>query len=173
MEPGFPLPHQNNPWNASLQHNPFVPSPTGFPNHGPWSQAPPPGIIGRNPSIVERSAPRSVTLRKALCSVCVELGAGGSSSYDGFIPLGEIMVHMRRGLYTGNEKEVLDICDTEGNSSNGGGSFIVQNPSSPTGTPLIRYVPDDDASGAPYRPMKHPGDIGSPIVGSGSFNVRS
>lgn len=173
MEPGFPLAHQNNPWSPSLQHNPFVQTPPGFPNHGPWSQAATPGIIGRNPSIVERSAPRSVTLRKALCAVCEELGAGGSSSYDGYIPLGEIMVHMRQGQYTGNEKEVLDICDTEGNPSNGGGSFIVREPLSPTGTPLIRYVPDDDASRAPYRPIKHPGDIGSPIVGSGSFNVRS
>ncbi|KAJ4403502.1 Stress response protein nst1 [Neurospora sp. IMI 360204] len=176
MEPGFPLPHQNNPWNPAppLQHNPFVPPPPGFPSsshHGPWSQAAPPGIMGRNPSIVERSAPRSVTLRKALCAVCEDLGAGGSSSYDGFIPLGEIMVHMKQ--FTVNEKEVLDICDTEGNPSNGGGSFVVRDPSSPTGTPLIRYVPDDDASRAPYRPIKHPGDIGSPIVGSGSFNVRS
>lgn len=176
IEPSFPLPHQNNPWNPAppLQHNPFVPAPPGFPSsshHGPWSQAAPPGIMGRNPSIVERSAPWSVTLRKALCSVCEELGAGGSSGYDGFIPLGEIMVRMKH--MTGNEKEVLDICDTEGNPSNGGGSFIVRNLSSPSGTPLIRYIPDDDASRASFRPIKHPGDIGSPIVGSGSFNVRS
>ncbi|KAL0471828.1 salt tolerance down-regulator domain-containing protein [Neurospora intermedia] len=176
METGFSLPHQNSPWNPvpPLQHNPFVPPPPGFPSsshHGPWSQAAPPGIMGRNPSIVERSAPWSVTLRKSLCAVCEDLGAGGSSSYDGFIPLGEIMAHMKQ--FTVNEKEVLDICDTEGNPSNGGGSFIVRDPLSPSGSPLIRYVPDDDASRAPYGPIKHPGDIGSPIVGSGSFHVGS
>ena len=59
--------------------------------------------------------------------------------------------------------EMLDICDTEGNSQNGGGSFSkVQD--DPMG-PLIKFDPGRNMS----MSGRGPGDIGSPIVGGGGM----
>lgn len=61
-------------------------------------------------------------------------------------------------------REMLDICDTEGNAQNGGGSFVIKNEGPRT---LVKFEPD--VNGAPTGTARRgivPGDIGSPIPGS-------
>ena len=55
--------------------------------------------------------------------------------------------------------EMLEICDTEGNGQNGGGSFSTTPPDQ--GPILIRYDPGRTGSTS----GRGAGDIGSPIVG--------
>ena len=68
-------------------------------------------------------------------------------------PAGEGSVQMR---------ELLDICETEGNAQNGGGAFSIQD-DPPRGL-FVKFTPDG-ASGN-HRAPGGPGEIGSPIVGS-------
>jgi hypothetical protein len=64
-----------------------------------------------------------------------------------------------------SEKELLDICETEGNSANGGGSFEVRNDSN--GRCMIRYEADLPSN---HRLVCASGDIGSPIVGGSGMS---
>lgn len=58
-------------------------------------------------------------------------------------------------------QEMLDICDTEGNNQNGGGSFVTETQGD-AGT-LVKFEPGRN----PSLSMRGvPGDIGSPIQGS-------
>ena len=59
--------------------------------------------------------------------------------------------------------EMLDICDTEGNSQNGGGSFVTR-ADDQVGL-LIRFDPGHNASIS----GRGAGDIGSPIIGQRPF----
>lgn len=59
--------------------------------------------------------------------------------------------------------EMLDICDTEGNAQNGGGSFTVRTEGS-RGT-LVKFEADASIS-VNGRAVAAPGEIGSPLVGS-------
>lgn len=59
--------------------------------------------------------------------------------------------------------EMLDICDTEGNAQNGGGSFTVRTEES-RGT-FVKFEADDSIS-VNGRAVAAPGEIGSPLVGS-------
>lgn len=57
--------------------------------------------------------------------------------------------------------EMLDICDTEGNPQNGGGSFIVKEDDSHNR--YVKFEPDSNSPMANHRVGLAPGDIGSPI----------
>ena len=60
-------------------------------------------------------------------------------------------------------RELLTICETEGNSQNGGGTFdITEKPGLGI---CVKYEPDHNASMGP-RGGPVPGDIGSPIPSS-------
>ena len=61
-------------------------------------------------------------------------------------------------------QEMLDICDTEGNSQNGGGSFTIESQSS--NNTYVKFEPGRHTSMSTRGGM--PGDIGSPLPG-GSF----
>ena len=58
---------------------------------------------------------------------------------------------------------MLDICDTEGNLQNGGGSFTVQ--SSENGK-FAKFEPDHPSPMSGHRGSIIPGDIGSPVPGT-------
>jgi hypothetical protein len=62
------------------------------------------------------------------------------------------------------EKEILDLCETEGNSNNGGGYFDIRLESDDRY--FIRFEPDVPN----VRPIGAPGDIGSPVVGSSNIS---
>jgi len=57
-------------------------------------------------------------------------------------------------------EEMLDICDTEGNPQNGGGSFsIKEGPECQS----VRFEPDPNSASSGHRNSIVPGDIGSPV----------
>ncbi|KAH8423855.1 putative stress response protein Nst1 [Aspergillus melleus] len=60
-------------------------------------------------------------------------------------------------------KEMLDICDTEGNSQNGGGSFSIKSDSMGE---FVKFEPDTNSATSGHRGSIVPGEIGSPIPSS-------
>lgn len=58
-------------------------------------------------------------------------------------------------------QEMLDICDTEGNNQNGGGSFVTETQGD-AGT----FVKFESGRNPSLSTRGVPGDIGSPIQGS-------
>ncbi|KAK3353215.1 salt tolerance down-regulator-domain-containing protein [Lasiosphaeria hispida] len=172
----------HNPWGPSPpQHNIFLPPPPpGFgpgPMPVPWGAMPlgntfaPPGMMERN------NEPRYVVVRKMLRRACEELAGpsrrssdSGTESNDGFISLDDIKAQVEL-FNQGNpveERELLDICETEGNDINGGGAFDLREDD--LGRKSIRW--DASNGRAAMRPpiqraVGAPGDIGSPIVGGG------
>jgi hypothetical protein len=113
-----------------------------------------------------------------LCRACKELADGeankgdiSGTDKDDFIPLESIkgQVDLLNQGEPVTEPELLDICDTEGNHLNGGGSFDVRRDDS--GKVAIRWVSGNSAGDQPLlqRAVGAPGEIGSPIVGSGPF----
>ncbi|EOO03994.1 putative stress response protein nst1 protein [Phaeoacremonium minimum UCRPA7] len=69
-----------------------------------------------------------------------------------------------------SEEDLLALCETEGNMQNGGGSFDVREDGPRR---FIRWVPSMNngigPDGLPHlqRAVGAPGEIGSPIIGSG------
>jgi hypothetical protein len=59
--------------------------------------------------------------------------------------------------------EMLDICDTEGNPQNGGGSFTVKEEGDAR---FVKFEPDNNSTVSSHRGSLVPGDIGSPVPGS-------
>ncbi|KAL8671438.1 MAG: hypothetical protein Q9168_004067 [Polycauliona sp. 1 TL-2023] len=154
-------------WGAP--HMPFgAPPMAGSPQ---WTHAPGPGwsssngfgIIG---SSNRPNASRAVTIRLLVCQACNKLTANQASSHrSGFHPVDAVLrqVHLMKPANEGaiSLQEMLDICDTEGNNQNGGGSFVTETQGD-SGT-FVRFEsgrnPSVSIRGAP-------GDIGSPIPGS-------
>ncbi|KAI9738960.1 MAG: Stress response protein nst1 [Claussenomyces sp. TS43310] len=128
---------------------------------GGWSNSGSFGAVGG--SNVRPSQPRSVAVRLMLCNACKNLEG---SSPDGFIDITTIRDQLERLNPPRDEpisdKELLDLCETEGNPNNGGGYFDVRIEGE--GHTLIRYEPEISSHG---RPIGAPGEIGSPIVSSG------
>ncbi len=191
--PGFPMapfgmdpifPSHNSPWGppGAPQPNIFGPlPPPGFghvplslhnPMAVPWGPVPSASTFG-GPGIVDRPIePRSVAVRKMLRRACEELAdAGGNKtegkadSSSGFITLEKIKTQvemLNHGLAV-DEKELLDIGETEGNDVNGGGSFDVREDGQ--GRKSIRFVSGSDRP-TPQPVQKavgyHPG---SPVGG--------
>jgi hypothetical protein len=60
-------------------------------------------------------------------------------------------------------KEMLDICDTEGNTQNGGGSFSIKKDE--TGE-FVKFEPDNNSAASGHRGSIVPGEIGSPVPSS-------
>ncbi|KAK4151784.1 salt tolerance down-regulator-domain-containing protein [Chaetomidium leptoderma] len=185
MDPIFP-PH--NPWGPPgvLQPNPFGPlPPPGFgpsplSGHGPmsmpWGHPMPPASTFGGPGVVDRPIePHSVAVRKMLRRACEDLAdveskkaEGKAEASDIFIPLEGIKTHveMFNHGYPIDEKELLDICETEGNEVNGGGSFDVRDDDQ--GRKSIRFVSGNERP-TPQPVQKavgyHPG---SPVGGGGN-----
>jgi hypothetical protein len=108
--------------------------------------------------------PRSVAIRLLICRACKTLEG---STPDGFYDINtikDLVNHLNiTGEQPASEKEILDICETEGNSINGGGSFDIHKEGSDQCS--IRHEIDISH----HRPAGAPGEIGSPIVGGGSM----
>lgn len=60
--------------------------------------------------------------------------------------------------------EMLDICDTEGNPQNGGGSFTVKDEGE--NGKSVKFEPDNNSHISGHRGSIVPGDIGSPVPSS-------
>lgn len=157
MDPvfGSPLGHG---WGGP-QHM-FSHPPPGFGNAG-W---PPNPAFGIPPPGLRPSQPRSVAVRLILCRACKEL-ENNAADADGYIDLSLVKGHVD-SINTSepvSEAELLDMCETEGNNQNGGGSFDLRHDET-TGKVSLRF----DATSSTVPPMGArgvgaPGEIGSPI----------
>jgi hypothetical protein len=159
MDPVFGSP-LNSGWGAP--QNAFSPPP-GFGNGWPPQPAfggPPPGIRG--------AQPRSVVVRQMLVQACKDLQPPAADA-NGYIDLAAIKGHVDSITPQSSEpvpeSDLLDMCETEGNAQNGGGSFDVRRDTT-TGKVTIRF--DMDSSGPGPAPFGAPGEIGSPVVGGGA-----
>ncbi|KAI4172510.1 MAG: hypothetical protein LQ343_003504 [Gyalolechia ehrenbergii] len=157
-----------NTWGTP--HMPFGASPMA--SSPQWAHAPGSGwpnnnafgmIVGAN----RPNAPRPFTIRLLICQACNKLTASQPSSHrTGFHPVDavlrqvELMKPANEGTIT--LQEMLDICDTEGNNQNGGGSFAIDSQGD-TGT-FVKFESGRNTSMSTRGGV--PGDIGSPIPGS-------
>jgi hypothetical protein len=175
----------------SAQPNPFSPPPPpGFgpaPGQVPWgSPAQPSSAFNMQGGLGRPNQPRSVAIRQMLCRICKEMADAEAQSpdtrsdmcRDGYASLEAIKAQMDmqnpgEGI---SEHELLNMCDTEGNSSNGGGSFDVRRQAG--GSVSIRWESGGggDTYGQPL--MQRPvgagsGEVRSPKVGASPFPGRS
>jgi len=130
---------------------------------GGWGQPINNAFSNANNSTIRAGHPRSVTVRLALCKACKNIEA---STPDGFIEMGILRDQVEKILCDSEpplERELLEICETEGNSTNGGGVFDVR--SNENGQSFIKHEPDSSSMRTLGAPL---GEIGSPIVGSSS-----
>ncbi|KAH8662963.1 salt tolerance down-regulator-domain-containing protein [Tricladium varicosporioides] len=143
--------------------NPFGSS--SLPGYGGgWGQAPLGNAFGGVAPPARPTQPRSVAVRLMICRACKNMEG---STPDGFYDLNllkEQVDHLNPpNEQSISEKELLDICETEGNGINGGGSFEIRKDGDRC---LIRHENEVPAT---HRPIGAPGEIGSPIVGGGGM----
>jgi len=137
------------------------PPPNARPNPG-WSQ-PPFGAIGSGPQPIPRShLPRPVSVRLMLVQACRQLSNMPGGRLDGYHPT-QSVIRQVNAIKDPSEgvvsmDEMLGICDTEGNSQNGGGSFEVI--FDKTGVQVLKFV--EEASNQPRNSV---GEIRSPSLG--------
>ncbi|UNI19279.1 Stress response protein nst1 [Purpureocillium takamizusanense] len=172
VDSGFSVSH--SPWglpSAAAQAFP----PPGFGNAAWGSPTMPTGFNVGSPAGLGSTRPaqsRHAALRLLLCQACQALGSTSSADGDGFIDVGTIksQIESQSGDASIMEQELLNLCDTEGNSSNGGGTFETRRDTGSQGKHGIRWVPDlNNGLNAPHRAVGAPGEIGSPLVGQASL----
>lgn len=165
MDNGFSSPITPfNTWGPP--HNPFGPSSLPNSNFGGWGPSGNSSFGALGGSSAMRPPPsRPVAVRLMISQACHNLEG---ITPDGFYDINLVKEQIER-LNPANEqpvsdKELLELCETEGNLMNGGGSFEVR--SQGNGQYSIRYENDTPSA---HRPIGAPGEIGSPIVGGGSM----
>ncbi len=130
-------------------------------NSGPqWSN----GAFG-NVAMNRQNASRAVTIRHLICQACNKVSANPPATSKNGFHSAEVVLRQIELMKPANEglialREMMDICDTEGNSQNGGGSFTVTREQ--TGD-FIRFEAGRNTSVSMRGGV--PGDIGSPIPG--------
>lgn len=164
---GFNFPTQNwSAYSANLAgHTNWAPAgPTSQQGGGGWpapnqSSGNAFGIIGGGVQGLSRShAPRPVAIRRLLADACKQLSAAPGSTPDGFHPVQNVLRQVAPKDPTITLNDLLDICDTEGNAQNGGGSFEVRSDSQRG--QLVKFEADNGNAWTGTA-----GDIGSPMVG--------
>lgn len=164
----FPLAH--NPWGPPAVGGHPLPPP-GFNNPGWGAPSVPPGFGMTSPiagmsSIRAPAQPRYVTVRAMLCQACKELASSGDP--EGYIDIASLKsrIDAMSGDHSISELDLLNLCETEGSPSNGGGTFDIRRDAGGPGKHTVRWEPDlSDGFGTPYRAVGAPGEIGSPLVG--------
>ena len=126
------------------------------------------GMLGGHGSL-NRQLARPVQLRLLVCDACRRLNqigldkSGVGPDYHSVEALMQQMDQLRAPSDPPiHPKDILDICDTEGNAQNGGGTFSIK--SDRTGM-FIQYMADGASGGFP-RVLGGHGEIGSPVTSS-------
>lgn len=110
-----------------------------------------------------------MTIRLMVSQACKQLtGTSPVKDNTGFHNVNHVLQKVEQ-LKSPNEPpvtliEMLEICDTEGNSQNGGGSFIIKNEGNQG--KFVKFEPDNNSAPSGARGSIAPGDIGSPVPGS-------
>jgi chemotaxis protein histidine kinase CheA len=134
----------------------------GWPTHHQVSANNAFGIIGGGVHATHRPhASRPVAIRLMVAEACKKLSATPGTANDGYHPA-QFLLRQIEQMKPPHEpvvtlNEMLEICDTEGNAQNGGGSFIVRKDSFQGQS--VKFEPAGGTGS--QRPV---GDIGSPIV---------
>ncbi|RDL42153.1 Stress response protein NST1 [Venustampulla echinocandica] len=160
--PAFASPMSSyNTWGGPP--NPFGPSSLPSSNlGGGWGSANSSfGAVGGAP-LSRPLQPRSVAIRLMICRACKSMEGSTPDRYSDINRIKEHIDHFNPPNEPVSEKEILDICETEGSPMNGGGSFDIRQEGNGY---FIRY---EDATPI-HRPIGAPGEIGSPIVGGGGI----
>lgn len=114
-------------------------------------------------------ASRPVAIRLLVIQAIKHLNSTSSSEYaPGFYEVNRLLDQVEH-LKSPNDPaiildEMMDICDTEGSSQNGGGSFTVKEDE--TGNRYVKFEPDSTSPLSSHRGSFVPGDIGSPVPAS-------
>lgn len=151
--PGFSGPPN---WGA-----PGLPHKQWPPHHQPATNAF--GFIGGGVHATHRPhASRPVAIRLMVAEACKKLSATPGTSNDGFHPA-QFLLRQIEQMKPPHEppislNEMLEICDTEGNAQNGGGSFVVRNDNFQGQS--VKFEPTGGTAN-----QRSVGDIGSPMVG--------
>ncbi|KAI0160942.1 hypothetical protein GGR52DRAFT_562280 [Hypoxylon sp. FL1284] len=162
---GSPL---NGTWGAP--HTAFSPPP-GFVNPA-W---PPSNAFGPPPSMMRASVPRPIAIRRLLVRACKDLSVvAGGSDFGGYMDISSIKSRLDILGFPmhepASERELMDMCETEGNDQNGGGTFDIRHDEN--GKISIKFQPDAGLKqGSLNRNLGAPGEIGSPVVDSSSPRI--
>jgi hypothetical protein len=154
-----------NLWGPSNIGGHGFPPPPGFGAPGPGWGAPGP-FAPQVPAMAHPPRTTAVAIRSSLCRACQALEGTDRADPEGYIELAFIKAENQMTMGDILEEELLDLCDTEGNQLNGGGSFEIRRNAKGPGRHAIRWVPD--TSPGQNRPVGAPGEIGSPVIGSGT-----
>ncbi|KAI0011584.1 hypothetical protein F4779DRAFT_189273 [Xylariaceae sp. FL0662B] len=184
-----PGPHRAPGPRPSFPSAPFPDPAYGPPiGWGPPPVFPPPGFgtpaWPPNPAFgaphpgMRPTQPRAFAVRQMLVRACKELDKHATDA-NGYIDLPALKGHVDSinlpPSEPVSERELLDMCETEGNPQNGGGSFDIRRDEN--GKVAIRFDPNGESIPPPFpRSVGAPGEIGSPLVGSGPpgvFNPRN
>lgn len=111
---------------------------------------------------------RPVTIRLLVIQACKQLNTmspskGASGYHEVHIVLRQIDQLRPSTEPAISLKEMLDICDTEGNPQNGGGSFLIRDDENGH---FVKFEPDTNSAASGHRGSSVPGEIGSPIPNS-------
>lgn len=160
-------PFLGSPMNTAWGHPNVFSPPPGFANPA-W---PPNAAFGSTPPGMRASQPRPIAVRQMLVRACKDLEAHAADS-TGYIDLSAIKGHVDSINLSVNEPvseaELLEMCETEGNPQNGGGGFDIRRDENSSKV-SIRFEADGGSVPASFsRSVGAPGEIGSPVVGTGS-----
>lgn len=111
---------------------------------------------------------RPVTIRLLVIQACKQLNAilpskDASGYHDVHLVLRQIEQLKPPSEPAISLKEMLDICDTEGNPQNGGGSFSIRDDENGQ---FVKFESDTISAASGHRGSIVPGEIGSPITNS-------
>ncbi|KAI9831574.1 MAG: hypothetical protein M1819_004806 [Sarea resinae] len=160
-----------NQWGWGAPPTPFgAPDMSGTP---PSSSAPGSGWANNNAFGIiggpnRANASRPVSIRLMTCTACKQLA---STNKSGFQTAQNILDRVNQ-LRPANEpsvhlKEVLDICETEGDAQNGGGYFTLDQDGKSPEQVLVKYEEESGGSfGGRSAFGPGPGEIGSPVPGN-------
>lgn len=108
---------------------------------------------------------RPVTIRLLVIQACKQLNTispskDASGYHDVHLVLRQVNQLRPPIEPTISLKEMLDICDTEGSTQNGGGSFSIRDD---TNGQFVKFEPDTNSAASGHRGSSVPGEIGSPM----------
>lgn len=147
----------NHSWGGFAgSHGGWGPPPPQSRPGGGWGQQAFGGPIMPAPQSVSRShLPRPIAVRLMLVEACRQLGAAGETLHPVQALLRQLDMLKGPNEPPVSMDEMLGICDTEGNSQNGGGSFEVMMDKSRG--QVVKFTEDN------VQPRGSVGDIGSPL----------
>lgn len=166
----------NSLWTPTGQQSFFgSPPPPGLPaQSAPWPTAgQTSAAFGLQNGMGRQN--RSITVRQLLCHACREVAESPATPAEDRLDTGHVSLRAVKNRIDQHQRatqqepttdgELVDICETLGNSANGGGNFDVL---AVSGRKYVRWVPD--RSGADSHPLQRapigaPGQIGSPAIG--------